>query len=87
MLMCLDRINLLFKLFMLNSLLYLIINKMKRLGLIVAIIANLDSLALVILSASMSNVSEDGRLLGIMLGVLCWIATAYVIYLSVNEER
>jgi hypothetical protein len=72
---------------MLNSLLYLIINKMKRLGLIVAIIANLDSLALVILSASMSNVSEDGRLLGIMLGVLCWIATAYVIYLSVNEER
>jgi len=60
---------------------------MKRLGLIVAIIANLDSLALVILSASMSNVSEDGRFLGIMLGVLCWIATAYVVYLSVNEER
>jgi hypothetical protein len=60
---------------------------MKRLGLIVAIIANLDSLALVILSASMSNVSEDGRLLGIILGVLCWLATAYVIYLSVNEER
>lgn len=73
--------------FSINSLLYLIINKMKRLGLIVAIIANLDSLALVILSASMSNVSEDGRLLGIILGVLCWLATAYVIYLSVNEER
>ena len=60
---------------------------MKRLGLIVAIIANLDSLALVILSASMSTMSEDGRTMGIILGVLCWLATAYVIYLSVNEER
>ncbi len=60
---------------------------MKRLGLFVAIIANLDSLALVILSASMSNVSEDGRFFGIILGVLCWIATAYVIYLCVDEKH
>ena len=82
---CLDRTNLLFKLFMLNSLLYLIIT-MKRIGLFMAILANLDSLALVILSASTPTMS-DSRAIGIILGVLCWIATAYVIYLSVNEER
>lgn len=52
-----------------------------------AIIANLDSLALVILSASIPTMSEDGRFLGIILGVLCWIATAYVVYLSVNEKH
>lgn len=60
---------------------------MKRLGLIMAIIANLDSLALVILSAVTPNMSEDGRCLGIILGVVCWVMTGYIVYLSVNEKR
>lgn len=56
---------------------------MKKLGLIVAIIANLDSLALVILSANMKELQP----MGIILGVLCWIVTAYVVYLTLDEKH
>ena len=59
---------------------------MKRLGLIVAIIANLDALALTILSVTMP-IDEQMRPFVIIFGVVCWLMTGYIVYLSVNEKR
>lgn len=59
---------------------------MKRLGLIVGVIANLDALALTILSATMPGIDEQMRPFVIIFGVACWLITGYVIYLSVNEK-
>jgi hypothetical protein len=60
---------------------------MKRLGLIVGVIANLDALALTILSATMPGIDEQMRPFVIIFGVVCWLITGYVIYLSVNEKH
>jgi hypothetical protein len=59
---------------------------MKRLGLIVGVIANVDALALTILSTTMP-IDEQMRPFVIIFGVVCWVMTAYIIYLSVNEKR
>ena len=59
---------------------------MKRLGLIVGVIANLDALALTILSATMPGIDEQMRPFVIIFGVVCWLITGCVIYLSVNEK-
>ena len=60
---------------------------MKRLGLIVGVIANLDALALTILSATVPGIDEQMRPFVIIFGVVCWLITGYVIYLSVNEKH
>ena len=60
---------------------------MKRLGLIVGVSANLDALALTILSATMPGIDEQMRPFVIIFGVVCWLMTGYIIYLSVNEKH
>jgi ABC-type Fe3+ transport system permease subunit len=51
------------------------------------ILANADSLALVILSATNEDMTEDARPFGIILGTVCWIMTVYMLYLNRDEKH